>query len=90
MRKRYIFHGRVQGVGFRAFCLERATRLSVRGWVRNLPDGTVEMEAEADPPVLEDLLSRIRTAHPPARVDRVEVHEEAPRRDEAEGFDVTY
>ena len=39
--KHYIVTGRVQGVFFRAFVVERAHALGLRGWVRNLTDGTV-------------------------------------------------
>ena len=90
LRKRYVFHGRVQGVGFRAFCREAASGLGVRGWVRNREDGAVEMEAEAAPPVLEELVLRLRTRHPWARVDRLESVDMLPRGKDAEGFDVTY
>jgi acylphosphatase len=89
VRKKVIFHGRVQGVGFRAFCASEAARLSVRGWVRNLPDGTVEMEAEAAPAIFEALLARLKVGPPMSRVDRVDVREATPRRNEAESFDVT-
>ena len=45
--------GRVQGVGFRAFCADEAIRLQVEGFARNLGDGrTVEVVAEADEPTL--------------------------------------
>ena len=38
--------GEVQGVGFRSACCRRATELGLCGWVRNLPDGRVEVQAE--------------------------------------------
>lgn len=42
LRRHYIFHGRVQGVGFRYTLYQLARRLGLTGWVRNLYDGTVE------------------------------------------------
>jgi acylphosphatase len=50
MRRRLVFHGRVQGVGFRYTTRSIARRHPVTGWVKNLPSGTVELlvEAEAD------------------------------------------
>lgn len=53
--------GRVQGVGYRAFCAHEATRLIVEGYARNLPDGrTVEVVAEADEPTLRSFVERLR------------------------------
>ena len=46
IRRHFIFYGRVQGVGFRYRAESAANSYSVGGWVRNLSDGTVEMEAE--------------------------------------------
>ena len=54
-----IAEGRVQGVGFRAFVLERALELSLTGWVRNRWDGTVEVVAEGQKPDLEKLLTSL-------------------------------
>ena len=46
IRRHYIFYGWVQGVGFRYRAYHAANMYGVAGWVRNLPDSTVEMELE--------------------------------------------
>lgn len=61
-RQVHVFYsGRVQGVGFRITAEEVASALSVLGWVRNLPDGRVELVAEAEEQTLERLIEMIRT-----------------------------
>lgn len=51
MDKRYhiFYSGMVQGVGFRFTARYLANRHSIKGWVKNVPDGRVEIEAEGDP-----------------------------------------
>jgi acylphosphatase len=49
MAKRVIFQGRVQGVGFRYTTKDTARGFDVRGWVKNLPDGTVELQVDGEP-----------------------------------------
>ena len=56
--RRLVVHGRVQGVGFRAFTQTTAGREGVSGWVRNLPDGTVEAWLEGD----HDAVGRVEQA----------------------------
>ena len=51
-----VVRGRVQGVSFRYYTQQRAKELGLKGWVRNMPDGTVEVTAEGERHVLEDLL----------------------------------
>ena len=51
----FIVTGRVQGVFFRAACKRIADRHRITGWVRNLPDGSVEGMASADEPALMQL-----------------------------------
>ncbi len=55
-RWRLMVRGRVQGVGYRAGCCRRANELGLSGWVRNLPDGSVEVEAEGLPQHLAELV----------------------------------
>ncbi len=73
--------GRVHGVGFRFFVEEAARREGVRGWVRNLPDGRVEMLAEGDEESVDRLERQIRRGPPAARVDHVDVQPEMPAGD---------
>jgi acylphosphatase len=48
-----LISGRVHGVGFRYFVLHKANELNIFGWVKNTPDGKVEIEASGDPKNLE-------------------------------------
>ena len=68
-----IVHGRVQGVFFRDFTRREATALGLNGYVRNLPDGTVEVIAEGPRETLEQLLNKAKIGPSSARVDRAEV-----------------
>lgn len=56
---RVYYSGRVQGVSFRYTAEEIARDSGVSGWVKNLPDGRVEVVAEAEEQTLKDFLSRI-------------------------------
>ncbi|QDT39393.1 acylphosphatase [Stratiformator vulcanicus] len=58
--KRVIFHGRVQGVGFRATTQSIASRFAVTGYVRNQADGTVELIAAGSCSEIDRFLSSIR------------------------------
>ena len=68
---RLIVSGHVQGVGFRAFVRDTARALGVKGWTRNLPDGSVEMEAEGDEPTLATFCRRVGAGPGWAQVDYV-------------------
>jgi acylphosphatase len=65
--------GIVQGVFFRQSAVDEARRLGVSGWVRNLADGRVELEAEGERGALEGLLGFCRRGPPAAQVDDIEV-----------------
>ena len=70
-RWRWVIEGRVQGVGFRACCSRRALDLGISGWVRNLSDGSVEVQAEGPPLALSELRAWCEVGPPGARVQRV-------------------
>lgn len=87
VRRRVVFYGQVQGVGFRWQAANLARGLGLTGWVRNRDDGTVEMEAQGPKGDLDALLADLRHLRY-ARVDRMEVSDlaTAPERE----FRVTY
>jgi acylphosphatase len=68
--------GRVQMVGFRAFVLDQAEQLGVRGTVANLPDGSVECVVEGERGALDQLVQLLRQGPRSARVDAVELIEQ--------------
>ncbi len=89
MRVRIIVKGRVQGVGYRFFTQRTALELGIRGYVRNLPDGTVEVVAEGSPEVIEKFIERLKEGPPLAIVEDMEI-QEIPPDEEFETFEVRY
>jgi acylphosphatase len=81
--------GRVQAVGFRDFVRREAESARLTGWVRNRPDGSLEIVAEGDPAALERLSARLREGPPLARVEAVDVARE-PARGEFSGFAIVH
>ncbi len=71
IRRRVVFSGYVQGVGFRFEVLCLAERLGLAGWVRNLPDGRVESELQGGRDRIEFLVDHMCSLRR-ASVDRVE------------------
>lgn len=69
---RATVRGRVQGVGFRYFVIEKALRLGLRGYTRNVGDGSVEVLAQGPRPALESLLALLRRGPTAAYVREVE------------------
>ena len=76
--RRYVIGGRVQGVGFRYFTEAAAAREGILGWVRNSPDGRVEVVAEGDADALERFERSLRQGPRGARVGRVDVDDMTP------------
>ncbi|MDG6910626.1 MAG: acylphosphatase [Nitrososphaerota archaeon] len=71
--------GFVHGVSFRATMARLATDVGVRGWVRNLPDGSVEAFLEGDERNVTRVVEWAKTGPPRAKVDRVDVEQATPR-----------
>lgn len=77
-----IASGRVQGVGFRAFVQQAAIGNRLSGWTRNLPDGTVEIEAEGEEESLERLIQELRSSRGFIRVDNLIITKMTPLKEQ--------
>jgi acylphosphatase len=73
LRLHAVIEGRVQGVGFRAFVIQKAQDLDVVGWVRNRWDGSVEVLAEGEQATLERFLGYLRRGPQSAFVTEVNI-----------------
>jgi acylphosphatase len=83
--RRITISGRVQGVGFRVFAEAQAAVEGVHGYVRNLPDGRVEIQIEGDQESIDRIESAVRRGPAGARVEQVQV-EALPPSHRATGF----
>ena len=81
--------GIVQGVAFRYYTTQKATDLGLMGWVKNLPDGRVEIVVEGPKEKLETFEVWARQGPPSAMVSRVKRREESPT-GASEGFRIIY
>ena len=85
---RHVFYeGRVQGVGFRATVKGIARGYEVVGWVKNLPDGRVELQASGDPDEVEAFLEAIEESELKSHIRKVDV-QVMPGAKDARGFDI--
>ncbi len=87
-RREVRYRGRVQGVGFRFAAQRIARRHGITGFVRNLPDGSVQMVMEGLPGFIEQVLGDVASAMD-EYIDDVEVVS-GPYTDEFSGFDVRF
>ena len=88
LARHYRIRGRVQGVGYRYFARRIALRLGVRGWVRNLPNGDVEVHAEAGAEVLQEFRSELERGPASSRVSEI-VETAATLTDRYSSFEIT-
>ena len=77
-RIRAVVRGDVQGVGFRAATADEARRAKIAGWVRNLRDGSVEVEAEGPSSAIDELIKWLRRGPSLARVTGVDIDDSLP------------
>lgn len=73
LRGHFICYGVVQGVFFRVSARDEALRLGLTGWVRNLPDGTVEAVAEGEKAAVDEFHRWCQHGPSYADVSRVDV-----------------
>jgi len=76
IRYHIFFYGKVQGVFFRAYTRDTASKLGIKGWVKNLPDGSVEAVMEGKRNDVNALLDFCIHGHPYAKVERYDKKEE--------------
>lgn len=84
--KRFLVTGKVQGVFFRQSTKNVAMELGLKGWCRNLDDGSVEACACGDEATLSQFRSWLQSGPPAARVDKV--HVDLVEMPAPEGFDI--
>lgn len=73
--RRILITGQVQGVFFRQWTADTADRLGVSGWVRNRPDGSVEVHASGEADAVEALIAELRHGPPMAQVSDIAIEE---------------
>ena len=73
--KKIVAQGVVQGVGYRAWAKRLATELNVKGYVRNMPDGTVEMVVCAEDNIITVMFNAAKKGPPTSVVKNVEMHD---------------
>ena len=77
-RAHLLVYGRVQGVSFRAYTHREATSLKLVGWVRNLPNGQVEIVAEGSADSVQQMIDWAHHGPSLARVEHVEIEHQEP------------
>jgi acylphosphatase len=90
MKKGWRITGIVQGVGFRYFVVREARGAGITGYVKNLPDGSVEVAAAGSEESMKQFEKAISTGPPQASVHRVQTFEPPPGLEQRSCFDIEY
>jgi len=88
-RAHLFIEGRVQGVFYRAFTRDIAHSIGLKGWVRNLRDGRVEVVLEGKKELIEKAIKECYTGPPGARISNIDVKWE-PFIGDLKGFSIRY
>ena len=86
---RFLVSGRVQGVYYRKFTSQRLQRMGVFGYIRNLPDGKVEVVVDPRGVDLDSILLALKEGSPMSRVDNIE-YEVIDTNEQFSGFEIRY
>lgn len=74
IRANVLVTGRVQGVSFRYYTLRKAESLGLTGWVKNLPNGSVQVLIEGNKAEVEQMIEWLRTGPSLANVKEIDYH----------------
>ena len=85
--RQYLFAGRVQGVGFRYATKQLAKGFDVLGWVRNLPDGSVELQVMGEEDELDDFIQELHDS-PIGRHIQEQTERRVPLLEDVSGFTI--
>lgn len=67
-------YGKVQGIGYRWFVVEKASKYNLSGWVKNNDDGTVECAVKGLKEDIDKFLDEIKNDHPCAKIEKIEIN----------------
>lgn len=88
VQKHIYLSGRVQGVGFRAFTQRQASVLDIKGWVKNLADGRVEVVIQGEKNKVKQMIDKLKNGPSYARVDNIEIKDQELA--DFNSFDITF
>lgn len=87
--RQYLFAGRVQGVGFRYSTKNLAKGFDVLGWVKNLPDGRVELQIQGDEEELDEFIQELQDSPLGHHIQEQE-ERTVPLLDDVQGFSIQH